>query len=208
MILINLLPAELRRKEAAKIVLPEIPVKKTLWAAAAAVLALQVLMSVAALYFSLRHHWAQHETEVLSSQLGDLRRIKSRTVSMTDKLKEVKALTDKKFRWALVLNELSMTATRGVWLRSLGVEEITLQKPQKEAPPGKYTVMKLEGSCTGGSGQETALIGKYLKALKDSAYFNELFDKNIDLSNINQRKIGESDIFDFVVQCRFKSEKL
>ena len=78
---------------------------------------------------------------------------------------------------------------------------------KKEADMDTYSVMKLEGSCSGGAGQETALIGKYLKSLRDNPYFRELFDSNINLSGMNQRKLGEADVFDFTIYCRFKKVK-
>jgi hypothetical protein len=240
MILINLLPSELRRHEAPKIVLPEVPVKKTLMIAGAGVLALQLLLSAAALITLARHGIIKRETRTLYLQLDDLRRVKKQTSEAAKRISEIKMLTEKKFFWALVLDELTKTVTRGVWLRSLALEEQTVQtkeangsrkkpkekKKEKEKRPGKtkaeatktgsikvapasvetYAVLRLEGSCSGG-GQETSLIGKYLKSLRDSAYFKELFGDQIDISNIRQRKLGEAEVFDFVVQCRFRKEK-
>ena len=67
-------------------------------------------------------------------------------------------------------------------------------------------MLKLEGSVTA-SGQETAFIGKYVKSLKDNATFTELF-RDIELSNINQRKIKEFDVYDFVLICKFRKGKI
>lgn len=249
MILINLLPPELRRKETPKFVLPEIPVQKTLLVLAAAVLVLQILLSIVALFYSTRYKIAQNETAKLSVKLESVRQAKKKISVAGKKMQDIRTLTEKKFYWTLILNEISMTATRGIWLRSLSVEEMDVPKPVKEVaapkektgkttkekmekkkpeetkdskkkPAGKssstkknaaemetYSVMKLEGSCSGGAGQETALIGKYLKSLRDNAYFRELFDSNINLSGMNQRKLGEADVFDFIIYCRFKKEK-
>ena len=249
MILINLLPPNLRRKEAPKIVLPEIPVKKTLLVLASAVLALQLLLSLVAVFYSTRHKIAQHEMTKFSAKLEGVRQAKKQTSIVAKKLQDIRILTEKKFYWVRLLNEVTLTATRGIWLRKLSVEELSVQKPAKAEPapkvkkgkkvteekktaPGKkgskkketvsqagasmkptqavekHYAVKLEGSCTGGAGQETALIGKYLKALRDNAYFQELFGTDIDLSGMNQRKMGEVDVFDFTIYCRFKKEKL
>ena len=250
MIFINLLPPELRRKEAPKIMLPEIPVKKTLLVLAAVILALQVLMSLVAVFYSTRHKITRHEMAKLSTKLEGVRSDKKRTSVAAKKMQDIRTITEKKFDWALVLNEISMTATRGIWLRSLSVEEIVVQKAPKAAPvphapkdkkakeekkPAadkkeskkklneddkagsakrtsvtveKQTVIKLEGSCTGGAGQDAALIVKYLKSLRDDAYFKELFGTDIDLAGMNQRKMGEADVFDFTIYCRFKKDKL
>lgn len=255
MILINLLPPELRRKEAPKITLPEIPVKKTLLIVGVGVLALQLLLSITAVFYSTRYAIAKHEANTLSSKLRDVKQAKSRTSVIAKKMQDIRTLTDKNFLWASILNEISMTATRGIWLRSLGVEEVSMEKkrkrddvdveggkkakkekpkkaaPEKKSPTAKKSadkkdqskadsdkkkvlvvetehILKLEGSCAGASGQETALIGKYLKSLKDDAYFKELFGDDINLSGMNQRKLGEADVFDFIVQCRFKKGKI
>ena len=237
MILINLLPPELRRKETPKFVLPEIPVQKTLLVLAVVVLTLQILLSIVAVYYSTRYKIVQHETAKVSAKLENVRQAKKKISVAGKKMQDIRTLTEKKFKWALILNEVSMTATRGIWLRMLSVEEISVPKPAKDiaAPKKKspeqktdpkkeagkpistkkraadmetFKVMKLEGSCSGGAGQETALIGKYLKSLRDNVYFRELFGDGIDLSEMNQRKMGEADVFDFTVYCRFKKVKI
>ena len=265
MILINLLPQELRRKEPPKITMPEIPVKKTILVVATAVLALQLLMSIVAVYYSTRHSIVQREMSKLSVQLEGVRRDSKKTTVIAKRIQDLRAITEKKFNWSLILNQLTMTTTRGIWLRTLSVEETVVQMPVNEEPTDKnekksskdkkskddkksdakdkkakeekdapsekkvskkkkgsnkttdtkkkagmetQRTLKLEGSCSGGSGQETALIGKYLKSLRDDAYFKGLFGTDIDLSGMNQRKMGEIDVFDFTVYCRFKKEKI
>ena len=231
MILINLLPPELRRKETPKLVLPEIPVKKTLMVLAAAVLALQLLLSIVAVFYATRFKIVQHETARLSAKMEGVRQAKTKTSAAAKKMQDIRMLTEKKFYWALLLNEISVTATRGIWLRSLSVEEMVVEKPSKKDAASKdkkpaekkkkdakaavakkletekYKVLKLEGSCGGGSGQETALIGKYLKSLRESTYFKALFGSNIDLSGMKQRKMGEVDVFDFTIYCKFEKDK-
>jgi len=254
MILINLLPPELRRKEAPKLSLPDIPVKKTLLVVGAGILALQLLLSITAVFYSTRYAIAKHEAATLSSKLQSVNQAKKRISVVAKKMQDIRTLTEKNFYWASILNEISMTATRGIWLRSLTVEEATVQKKSKagdidveggkktkkeslkKAAPEKKSAdakkksdkksdkgdsdkkketttetqrfLRLDGSCVGAAGQETALVGKYLKALRDDAYFKELFGDDINLSGMNQRKLGEADVFDFTIQCRFKKGKL
>lgn len=223
MILVNLLPADLRRKEAPKINMPELPVKKTLLIAGALVLSAQILMSLASLFYSVRIGMVRRESSSLDSELIDVRKIKSRMTAAGMRLKEIKGLTDRDFYWASLLNELSATVSRGIWLRSLAIEKSAPPAPAKpvkrsedatkagsvkraaaSAPADSVSVLVLEGSCTGGAGQETALIGKYLQSLRDNAFFSGLFGKQIDLSNIVQRKVGDLEVYDFMVRLRFK----
>ena len=217
MILINLLPPELRKKESSKIVLPDIPIKKTLITAAAGVLALQVLLTLAALFFVWRDSAMQSEIDRLSADIKETRSLKSQTVSAQNKLKDIHGLTDKKFYWSSLLNAVSDSITKGVWLRSLSLGEVPEEAPAapsakkssvKKAPAaGQMTrVLQLEGSVAA-SGQETAFIGKYVKSLKENAYFSELF-RDIELSNINQRKVKDFDVYDFVLLCKFRKDKI
>ena len=227
MILINLLPPELRRRETAKIVLPEIPIKKTLITVGLGLVALQILLSLITMGASARASMMRHEIASLTGQLQETKKIKSQTLSALNKLQEIRSLTAKKFYWASILNALTNSITKGVWLRSLSLGEVviaprtpppsakkteeTFQKkkeaPQKKEPPPQIIkTIKLEGSVYA-AGQETAFIGKFIKALKENEYFQGLFS-DIELSNTNQRKISEYDVFDFVLLCKFKKDKI
>ena len=229
MILINLLPQELRKKETSKIVLPEIPIKKTLIAIGLSLLGLQLLLSFAALFFVWREASIKQEIKLLTAQVQETRKIKSQTVSVLNKLKDIRGLTEKKFYWASLLNAISASLTKGVWLRNLLLGEIVEEAPRPVAAPvskagrvektasaGRVEktpsasqpirVLRLEGSVVA-PGQETAFIGKYVKSLKENAYFTELF-RDIELSAINQRKIKEFDVYDFVLFCKFKKGKI
>ena len=221
MILINLLPPDLKRRETSKLVMPEIPIKKTLISLAAGLVVIQVLLSVVALGVAMRASGVKHEIATLSEQLQETKKIKSQTISSQNKLRDIRALTAEKFYWASVLSALTESATKGVWLRSLVLTE-GLAATAKRAPPAvkgggtakrtdpatapKTKIVKLEGSVYA-PGQETAYIGKFVKALKDHETLKNLFSE-IELSNINQRKINEYDVFDFVLFCKFKRDKI
>ena len=133
MILINLLPQDLRKKETQKIVLPEIPIKKTLVAIGLSLLVLQLLLSLVAVFFAWRESSAKGQIQALSVQLKEVRMVKSQTVSALNKLKDIRALTDKKFYWASLLNAVSESLTRGVWLRSLSLDEVVEDTTRRPA---------------------------------------------------------------------------
>jgi len=46
-----------------------------------------------------------------------------------------------------------------------------------------------------------------LKQLKDNPMFNNLF-QDIKPTNINQRRIKEYDVYDFMMYCKFRKDKL
>ncbi len=221
MILINLLPPELKRREPSKLVLPEIPIKKTLASLTVGVLVIQALLSVAALGVGMRASGMRREIASLTESLAELKKIKSQTVALQGRMRDIRALTSKKFYWASILSALTESTTKGVWLRSLTLIEGAAEARKTPAPaakadkkPAKKTetapvstkIVKLEGSVYA-PGQETAYVGRFVKALKDNATLKEVFGE-IELSNTNQRKINDYDVFDFVLLCRFKKEKL
>lgn len=78
------------------------------------------------------------------------------------------------------------------------------KEPVKAPDREKYLV--LEGTVIG-AGQETAFIGKFLKELKDNVFFAQTF-KEIKPSNIKQKKIGEYEVYDFMIRCQFKRDKI
>ncbi len=216
MITINLLPQELRRKEAPKIVMPEIPIKKTLIIAAIVFFGCQALFTLAAGFVALRTTATTAAMRSLLEKNQDLQQIKSKSEKMQAQIKELKAVTSRNFSWAALLSALSNSVTKGVWLRSLLVEEqeVAAPPPQTPAkpgpakappPPARVRVLKLEGSVIA-SGQETAYIGKFLQSLKQNEMLAGLFD-SIELSSMNQRRVKEFDVFDFMILCKFKKDK-
>ena len=58
-----------------------------------------------------------------------------------------------------------------------------------------------------GKGEETAYTGKFIKELKANSLFNGLFN-DIELSQINQKRIKDFDVYDFVILCTFKKGKI
>lgn len=225
MILINLLPQDLRQKETPKLVLPDIPIKKTLIGVSLFLISLQLLLTFSTAFFVWRESALKSEIQRLGEDLQDTKKIKLKTVTALGQLRDIRSLTDKKFYWTSILGAITDSITKGVWLRNLSLDEVTEEiyhrenaAPKKAGPkkPGDVKkdaatttittkILRLEGSVMA-SGQETAFIGKYVKSLKDNVYFSQLFS-DVEVSNINQRKIKEFDVFDFVLFCKFKKGK-
>ena len=208
MIEINLLPEELRKKEKVALDLPEIPVFKILWVILAIVVSAQILLSIFAVYQTMELIQVKKGVETLAKENREISVRKAETVAMSVQLKEIQALTERKFLWSVLLNAMSDSMTKGVWLRSLSVTTVAADdaglRKKGSAPKGR--TLNLEGSVIG-SGQETAIIGKFIKQLKETPQFGELFE-DIKLSAINQKKIKDYDVYDFVLIGIFKKEKL
>ncbi len=215
MIEINLLPEGMRKKESVKIAMPDIPIKKALTITAGSVLGIQILFTLFVLYMGIEEKSLTKKIAHFKEEDAAILHQKMETVGIYNKLKDARNLTGRQFFWSSLLGEVSNSMTKGVWLRVLSV---TSEGPKsknslpaaesaldsKKAPADRYLV--LEGSAVG-QGQETAFIGKFLKQLKDDVLFTELFS-DIKPYNINQRRLKDFDVYDFMIYCKFKKEKI
>lgn len=214
MIKINLLPPEHRRKEHIKISLPDMPIGKILAGLFAVFFVAQVFFSGYAVYEHVRVAKVADEIARLTEENRSIAKQKTDIAALNNRLKEIDSLTARRFFWCNLLNSVSDSTTKGVWLTSLSLEsqDIAAPPPPKsssKAPPPKPKkayFLRLEGSVVG-EGQETAYIGKFIKELKDNPDLGKLFD-DVKLSTINQKKIRDVDVYDFVLLCVFKPEKI
>lgn len=222
MIEINLLPDEFRRKDRFKVGVPDLPYVKILVAGGAVLLLLQLALAAFAVYqhFELSAVRAEAQRAGLENQAID--RQKEELAALKREILRVDALTQRRVHWSRMLHELTQTMTKGIWLRTLSIVDVyeastgpevssAARKPggksrrESAKPEGRSVLtLRLEGSAVG-QGQETALIGKYIKEMKENTLFADVFE-DIQLVNINQRKIKEYDVYDFVLQCRFRRE--
>ena len=204
MIEINLLPAEYRPKAVSKFVLPEIPIKKTLLTVTGMIFVIQVFASLFAVYevFDLLRVKGQiARLEVTGVQVT---KEKADISALASRMIKIRSMTERKYYWASLLNSLTRSMSKGVWLTGFSITSV---KPGEiKSAPAATRVLKLDGSVVG-PGEETASIGKFIKELKADEVFNDLFS-SIELSNMVQKKIRDFDVYDFSIYCAFKSNKV
>lgn len=213
MIKINLLPPEQRRKER-KVVLPDLPIGRILAGFFGVFLLAQFFFSGYAVYERLRVSGVSNEVARLTEETRPIAREKAEIAAANERLKEIDSLTARQFFWSNLLNAVSDSATKGIWLTSLSLETENIPVPRDpkshskaSAPKPKVNYfLKLEGSVVG-EGEETAYIGKFIKELKDNPYLSGLFN-DVKLSTINQKKIRDVDVYDFALVCVFKPGKI
>jgi hypothetical protein len=206
---INLLPPEYRRKERMKLALPsDLPAGKVVGIALGAIFAVQVVVSAYAFYQAGRQTAVVGAIEKLKAENKDITRQKTEIEAMKTRIREIGSLSQRPFAWTRVINAISDSVTKGIWLRTLSVGE----GPAPEAvggfeggDTGKVRYLRLEGSAIG-QGDETANIGKFIQELKQNPVLSELLD-DVRLSNINQKKIRDYDVYDFLLICVFKKAK-
>ncbi len=214
MIEINLLPDEFRKKETVKLMLPEIPLLKILPIVVAVFMALLLIFVLVAVVQWVQFSAVTAEMAGLSKQHAEMIKQKNETTETAKKLQQLETMAGRKFFWWSLMNALSDSVTKGIWLRELAVVEMTppaVAAPKTSAansvkppPPTKAWFLKLDGS-TVAQGQETAYVGKFIKELKDNKALSGLFE-GVELADMNQRKIREYDVYDFVLLCKFKKE--
>lgn len=212
MIQINLLPEEMRKKERIRLSLPEVPIRKVLVVFFGVFFAVQILLSVFAFVQKGRIGKIQKEIDALKLENRQITLRKAETATARARLKEIKALTLRDFFWTKLLNDLSDSVTKGIWLTNLSLEEIavpakaseTAQRLKRTDGRVMISTLRIDGSAVG-QGQETAFIGKFIKELKENSFFSEIF-QDVKLSNINQKKIREADVYDFSLTCIFREK--
>lgn len=133
-------------------------------------------------------------------QWGQLSQEREKVDRMTREYAELEA-TEKaverlhhQFRWSQKLQQLSGSMVRGVWLRELSLEE-----RQGEGTP----ILILTGTAASPKGDQTALVGRFIRSLNDNKEFFTDF-KEVKLESIKRRSIQTLDVMDFKVLCAFR----
>ena len=142
-------------------------------------------------------------------------------VSITNKkAKVIEVLMANRFSWASKLNDLSDSMTPGIWLTAITYEEkpsdISVQVAIPALKAGaKRDVMKTEtqkvnlrflnisGYASSMGEQGTALVGKFIKGMKDDpTFFSDFSD--IKLESIKSEKVLDQEVMAFQITCQFK----
>lgn len=212
MIEINLLPEDLRKREAMKLTLPDAATLQKFALGLALFFGIQILISMFALFQKVEILSIRTQIAALKQENKEILERKAETALMANRLQQIEWMTKRPFHWSALLNSLSHSMTKGVWLRELSVADVSLPGPGQagqgsKAPATnspKVRSLKLQGSSMG-EGHETSYIGKFIKGLKEGSPFGQYFSQ-IELMNINQRKIKDFDVYDFELICVFKKE--
>ncbi len=151
------------------------------------------------------------EYEVLKDEVG----------SANKKAKAIEGLMANRFSWANKLNSLSDSMAQGIWLTALTYEEkpsdIPVQVKAYSSPAGnKKEIMKTEtkrvnlkflnisGYASSMGEQGTALIGKFIKGMKENpSFFSDFSD--IKLESIKSEKFMDQEVMSFQITCQFKT---
>lgn len=219
MIEINLLPQEYRKKEGPKISLPAVAIGKTIVVAMGIFFVVQLGLAAFAVSQHVSLGATEREVERLTAENREIARHKDQIEFVRKRMLKIDQMTARPFYWAKLLNGLSDSVIKGVWLNEFSLIEVRLRaeekaendapaegdKPKRAARPKFSRQLNLAGSVVG-QGDETAYIGKFIQELKENPELSQILD-SIELSDIMQKRVQETDVYDFLIICGFKKEK-
>lgn len=111
----------------------------------------------------------------------------------------IRQLVEGRFLWAKKINQVSDLMIPGIWLNRLAIE-----KQVKDAQKGDYVqTLILEGCAASSFGEETALIGKFIKGLQEAKEFSSDFSE-IKSGPLEKTMLEKTPSMNFRVYCVFK----
>lgn len=216
LIRINLLPEEIRKKEASfykidisslGLNLQKLPILKIGGIAVGAIIVLTIVLFVLAAHARASLDKITKYYDTLWPKRQESVSLKSQVDTIVKKLVSIDALMVNRFRWANKLEALGDSMTPGIWLKELSYEEKPVETSVDKYEAGqsgmmRYLIMSGYASSKGEQGAE--LIGKFMKSLKDNKdFYSDLRD--IELGTIkSERMEGQEEVMSFAITCRFK----
>ena len=145
--------------------------------------------------------------------------LRNELARINKKVTAIDGLMVKRLSWAKKLNGLSDALTPGIWLTELSYDEkagdrlvLVARTPNGKSKKGPsrsvaekvvYRYLVLSGYASSMGEQGTALIGKFIKSLKESSQFYSDFSE-ITLDSIKSDKFQDQEVMNFKITCMFK----
>ncbi len=226
MIEINLLPEEIKKKkrsapkiDTSMINLSNLPIINIAMAAVGALLAIQLALFIIGVISGIAFNSMNRKYTDILPKKNETQQLKTKVDTANKKVAAIDELMVKRFSWEKKLNALSDSMIPGIWLTELQYDEkITGAPKPANADPAKKrggegkqasenTISRyliLSGAASGIGEEGTALIGRFIKSLKESAEFYSDFS-DIELGTIKREKMDDQEIMTFKITCFFKA---
>ncbi|MFC1632216.1 PilN domain-containing protein [Candidatus Omnitrophota bacterium] len=202
MIEIDLLPANLRQKSKFSFNLQPALKMKIVFIVLGGVILLQFFLSTIVFINNKRIAALKNNRQKLAPQKQQLDQLRTELSALNSRMPLIEGLFSQRVIWSEKLNRISDLMVAGVWLR-----EIDLQTEQQKGQQVSSIDLIIRGSAASQAKDEPALIGKFMQNLKDDSVFSGDFS-DIELGPIKKRKIAETEVMDFILNCRFRPERL
>lgn len=188
MIEINLLPEELRKKQKVKLDFLKNYSKNIIKPVILIFISIHILLillvaidSVMLKHFTKSFIEIEPQKKQIDEVKGELQKYKN--------LEELfLRLSKQRLSIAPKLNIISDSLPHGIWLYELSFSK---------------EIWKIQGNCISAPGLETTQIGKFLNSLKASD--GEGGFRDIELLSIQRKKIGATEVVDFVISSKSRS---
>ncbi len=226
MIEINLLPEELKKKrrsspkiDVANISLENIPVIKIALVVAGIFIAIQIMVFGFGILGGIVFRSLEKSYKEILPGKQDAGQLSLAVSKMSKKVSAIDELMVRRFSWAKKLNDLSDSVTAGIWLTQLEYDEHLTERPkaaavntsQNKGGEGKKTASEkvlerylvISGASQSMGEEGTALIGRFIKSLKENMSFYSDFS-DIELGSIKREQLSGQEIMTFKITCLFK----
>lgn len=111
----------------------------------------------------------------------------------------IKQLVESRMTWADKLNKLSELITPGIWF-----SRISLEKEARDPQKGTFQkILNIEGFASSAYGDETALVGRFIKALQEDGDFFKDFSA-IKLGPMEKQSSDDISTMHFKISCFLK----
>jgi len=225
MLEINLLPEEAKKKkrpstkiDVSAMSMPSLPIVSIAACAVGAILIIQLILFVVGVISGATLRSLALEYKDILPKKQNTEKLKIQVDRMNKKVGAINELMVKRFSWEKKLNDLSDSMTPGIWLTELQYDEKLIEAPKAvsaepaqkkggqaaENVSSKYLVLSGAVSSMGEEG--TALIGRFIKSLKDDPDFYSDFS-DIELDIIKREKAEDQEIMTFKITCLFKAKR-
>jgi len=222
MIEINLLPEDLKKKKhtpaktgISAVNMPDISVVSMAAWAVGIILVIQIALFLIGSISGANLKSLGIEYKKILPEKRQTENLKAQVDRMNKKVGAINELMVKRFSWEKKLNSLSDCMTPGIWLTELTYDEKLTAIPSSVVPDtGKKKAVKpaenvlsrrliLSGAASSKGEEGTALIGRFIKSLKDDMAFYSDFSE-IELGTIKREKMVDQEIMTFNIVCFFK----
>lgn len=200
MIEINLLPEELRKKKRQPLKLPKLPALPIVAGIIGFLIFIQVLLLIMVQAKKASFNSLNKRLTSISASSAGAKALENRLKEFSSKVDAANRLSSFRFNWAKKLNDLSDSVVSGIWLRRIYVKRTA--SGDKSAVPRQLLI--LEGSSIVSGAEEPGSVGKFVNSLKENSSFFGDFDE-IELTKVERRKIGRTEVIDFIIACHFKA---
>ncbi|MDP3730826.1 MAG: hypothetical protein Q8R14_04815 [Candidatus Omnitrophota bacterium] len=224
MIEINLLPEEIRRRKRSPVrtdvsamSASSLPILSVAAWAAGAILLIQLALFAIGIMSGGTFKSLSLEYEDMLPKKQETEKLKIQVDKTNKKVNVINELMVKRFSWEKKLNSLSDSMTPGIWLTKLQYDEKLTEVPgtvnaglaKNKGGQAEENVLSgyliLSGAASSMGEEGTALIGRFIKSLKDDPVFYSDFS-DIELGTIKREKLDDQEIMTFNITCFFKTK--